>query len=102
MRYSGKIGYLLGLAVLGALATTTPAAQAQTISPSVAKPAAPVNSVPNPYRSIENWAHMPEGRAWGATAGVYVDPAGTSVWTSSAAAPIPASARSCRRSCGST
>ena len=46
MRYSGKIGYLLGLAVLGALATTTPAAQAQTISPSVAKPAAPVNSDP--------------------------------------------------------
>ena len=80
MRYSGKIGYLLGLAVLGALATTTPAAQAQTISPSVAKPAAPVNSVPNQYRSVENWAHMPEGRAWGATAGVYVDPAGTSVW----------------------
>ena len=80
MRYSGKIGYLLGLAVLGALATTTPAAQAQTISPSVAKPAAPVNSAPNPYRSIDNWAHMPEGRSWGATAGVYVDPAGTSVW----------------------
>ena len=80
MRYSGKIGYLLGLAVLGALATTTPAAQAQTISPSVAKPAAPVNSPPNPYRSIDNWAHMPEGRSWGATAGVYVDPAGTSVW----------------------
>ena len=80
MRYSGKIGYLLGLAVLGALATTTPAAQAQTISPSVAKPAAPVNSPPNPYRSIDNWARMPEGRSWGATAGVYVDPAGTSVW----------------------
>ena len=80
MRYSGKIGYLLGLAVLGALATTTPAAQAQTISPSVAKPAAPVNSPANPYRSIDNWARMPEGRSWGATAGVYVDPAGTSVW----------------------
>ena len=79
MRYSGKIGYLLGLAVL-ALATTTPAAQAQTISASVAKPAAPVNSAPNPYRSIDNWARMPEGRSWGATAGVYVDPAGTSVW----------------------
>ena len=80
MRYPGKIGYLLGLAVLGALATTTPAAQAQTINPSVAKPAAPVNSPPNPYRSVENWARMPEGRSWGATAGVYVDPAGTSVW----------------------
>jgi DNA-binding beta-propeller fold protein YncE len=54
--------------------------QAQAIDPATAKPAAPVNSAPNPYRSVENWAHMPEGRAWGASAGVYVDPAGTSVW----------------------
>ena len=31
------------------------------------------NSQPNPYRTIENWAKMPEGRTWGSTAGVDVD-----------------------------
>ena len=33
----------------------------------------PTNSLPNPYRTIENWAKLPEGRAWGSTAGVTVD-----------------------------
>jgi hypothetical protein len=30
------------------------------------------NSQPNPYRTIENWAKLPEGRTWGAAAGVDV------------------------------
>jgi streptogramin lyase len=34
---------------------------------------APQNSQPNPYRTIENWAKLPEGRSWGAAAGVSVD-----------------------------
>ena len=33
----------------------------------------PTNSVANPYRTIENWAKLPAGRAWGSTAGVTVD-----------------------------
>src|SRR5262249_60886986 len=33
---------------------------------SYAEPVAPTNSLPNPYRAIENWAKMPEGRIWGA------------------------------------
>jgi DNA-binding beta-propeller fold protein YncE len=41
---------------------------------------APTNSAPNPYRSVENWAKMPEGRTWGSTSGVAIDPDGTSVW----------------------
>jgi DNA-binding beta-propeller fold protein YncE len=41
---------------------------------------APTNMLPNPYRSIENWARMPEGRVWGSTSGVDIDPDGTSVW----------------------
>ena len=40
----------------------------------------PNNNLPNAYRSIENWAKMPEGRSWGSTAGVAIDPDGTSVW----------------------
>jgi DNA-binding beta-propeller fold protein YncE len=41
---------------------------------------APTNTLPNPYRSIENWARMPEGRVWGSTSGVDIDPDGRSVW----------------------
>src|SRR5690348_17398697 len=33
----------------------------------------PTNSFPNPYRTIANWAKLPEGRRWGSTAGVTVD-----------------------------
>jgi len=31
------------------------------------------NSQPNPYRTIEDWAKLPEGRTWGSAAGVAVD-----------------------------
>jgi streptogramin lyase len=41
---------------------------------------APTNSLPDPYRSVENWAKMPQGRTWGSTAGVWIDPDGASVW----------------------
>lgn len=40
----------------------------------------PTNNLPNPYRSVENWAKMPPGRNWGSTAGVAIDPDGKSVW----------------------
>jgi DNA-binding beta-propeller fold protein YncE len=63
---------MLGLAVLAAVAIAAGAVYSQT--------AAPTNSLPNPYRSIENWDKMPPGRVWGATAGVAVDRDGTSIW----------------------
>jgi DNA-binding beta-propeller fold protein YncE len=47
---------------------------------SFAQSGAPTNSAPNPYRAIEDWAKMPEGRTWGSTSGVDIDPDGTSVW----------------------
>ena len=40
----------------------------------------PVNDLPNPYRRIEPWAVLPEGRTWGQTGGVDVDPDGESIW----------------------
>jgi sugar lactone lactonase YvrE len=40
----------------------------------------PTNDLPNPYRTIEGWAKMPEGRTWGATSAVAIDPDGVSVW----------------------
>ncbi len=35
---------------------------------------------PNPYATIENWAKLPEGRAWGSTSAVEIDRDGKSVW----------------------
>ena len=43
-------------------------------------PAPPVNDAPNPYRTIEGWAKLPPGRAWGSTSAVEVDRDGTSIW----------------------
>ena len=34
---------------------------------------------PNPYRTIENWFHMPEGRTWGSTSAVDLDRDGN-IW----------------------
>jgi DNA-binding beta-propeller fold protein YncE len=45
-----------------------------------AQTGAPRNALPNPYRSIENWGQLPEGRKWGSTSAVAIDPDGTSVW----------------------
>jgi len=36
----------------------------------------PTNSLPNPYRSIENWAQLPQGRIWGSTRAIEIDPDG--------------------------
>src|SRR4051794_36996125 len=45
-----------------------------------AQTTAPVNDRPNPYKSIENWAKLPDGRSWGSTSAVDIDQDGTSVW----------------------
>jgi len=37
-------------------------------------------TLPTPYRTIENWAKMPEGRSWGATSAVDVAPDGKTIW----------------------
>ncbi len=40
----------------------------------------PPNDLPNPYKTISNWAHLPDGRKWGATSGVAIGPDGN-IWT---------------------
>src|SRR5215813_578156 len=40
----------------------------------------PVNDLPNPYRTVEGWAKMPEGRTWGSTSAVEIAPDGKSIW----------------------
>jgi hypothetical protein len=39
----------------------------------------PPNSQPNPYRTIDDWAKLPNGRTWGSTSAVDIAPDG-SVW----------------------
>ena len=59
--------------LLAALAaTSTPGLRAQ-IPP-------PLNDLPNPYRSVDGWAKLPDGRTWGSTAGVDIDPDGVHLW----------------------
>jgi sugar lactone lactonase YvrE len=41
---------------------------------------APVNDLPNPYRTIADHFKMPEGRTWGSTSAVAVDKDGASIW----------------------
>lgn len=41
---------------------------------------APVNDRPNPYRTVEGWAKLPDGRTWGSTSAVAIDRDGVSVW----------------------
>jgi sugar lactone lactonase YvrE len=70
MRKRHASGHTLGFALIALMATGAVYSQG----------VAPTNSLPNPYRSIENWAKMPEGRSWGSTAGVWADRDGASVW----------------------
>ena len=51
-----------------------------TISSATPPAASPVNDAPNPYRTVENWAQLPEGRMWGSLSAVDVDRDGKSVW----------------------
>jgi DNA-binding beta-propeller fold protein YncE len=47
----------------------------------------PVNSGANPYRVVRDWAHAPEGRAWGGSNGVAIDIDGKSVWATDRCSP---------------
>ena len=38
------------------------------------------NPAPNPYRTVENWAKLPEGRTWGQVISADIDRDGKSIW----------------------
>ena len=40
----------------------------------------PTNSLPNPYRTVENYFKLPDGRTWGSTSAVEIDKDGRSIW----------------------
>ncbi len=65
MTFARRISALALAAVLGAAALAS--AQA-------------VNDLPNPYTTHQGHFTLPEGRTWGATSAVDIDPDGTSIW----------------------
>ncbi len=65
-------GVVLAALVAGVLATS-PTSQAQA-------PPAPTNTAPNPYKTVEGYFKMPEGRTWGSTSAVEIDRDGRSIW----------------------
>jgi hypothetical protein len=71
MRSSGRARYL-GFATFALIVAAGGTAYTQAVTPT--------NSGPNPYRTIESFAKMPEGRIWGSTAAVDIDKDGTSIW----------------------
>jgi sugar lactone lactonase YvrE len=86
MLHRFRTGAALALVVAIAFAIVATEALTQAV--------APTNSAPNPYRTIEGWAKMPEGRIWGSTAAVDIDPDGSSIWVAERCAAqgfIPAS-----------
>jgi DNA-binding beta-propeller fold protein YncE len=59
----------LGVALLATAAISLGAAHAQD-----------VNAAPNPYRALDTWAQLPQGRVFGQAIGIDIDRDGKSVW----------------------
>src|SRR5437763_11670480 len=70
MNYFKRLQFVLGAAIIAAVAL--PADKGLAQGP---------NDARNPYRLEENWAKLPEGRTWGSTIGIEIDPDGKSLWT---------------------
>jgi sugar lactone lactonase YvrE len=40
----------------------------------------PTNTAPNPYKTVEQFLKLPEGRTWGSTSAIEIDRDGRSIW----------------------
>src|SRR5271154_5582 len=49
-------------------------------APTVADTKEPTNDASNPYRTIEHWAKLPDGRKMGSTSAIDIDRDGKSIW----------------------
>ena len=87
MSLSRQVRNVLGVPAMGSLLLVTVACGGAELEPAVdeAAPAdmaavldgrVPINDLPNPYSSIDGWGKLPDGREWGSTAGVDIDPDG--------------------------
>ena len=73
MPHASRVRFTLAVAAIVMIAASGVRARAQASSP-------PRNDLPNPYRTVENWAQLPDGRKWGSTSGVAISPDGN-IWT---------------------
>jgi len=69
MRHLGRIGLALLAGITALLNAPGGRLYGQPSYP-------PSNDLPNPYKTVKDWAQMPDGRKWGSTAGVQVGPDG--------------------------
>src|SRR5579864_8288289 len=76
MPFGNRTRFALAIATVAVSAFSWGTAYAQ----SEAANEVPTNDAPNPYRTIEGWAKLPEGRKWGSTSAVAIDKDGKSVW----------------------
>ena len=87
MSLSRQVRNVLGVPAMGSLLLVAVACGGAEVEPAVdeADMAAvldgrmPLNDLPNPYSSIDGGGKRPDGREWGSTAGVDIDPDG-SLW----------------------
>jgi sugar lactone lactonase YvrE len=73
MLHSGRVKFTLLITIIAVMALSAWRAESQSKDQ-------PVNDLPNPYVTVENWAKLPEGRKWGATSAVDIDRDGRSIW----------------------
>ena len=73
MSHGVRVRLTLVVVIVAAIATSEATAYAQAN-------VEPTNNLPNPYQTVENWAKMSEGRTWGSTSAVDIDPDGKSIW----------------------
>ena len=77
MTLSKRVGWTLAITGAALMVVVVEGAVAQNLG-NVSIP--PINDLPNPYRSVDGWAKLPDGRTWGSTAGVDIDPDGIHLW----------------------
>jgi DNA-binding beta-propeller fold protein YncE len=71
---------ILSIALLGVAALLTCGTRAGAQAAAAQAQAKPTNDAPNPYRTVEGWAKLPDGRVWGSTSAVAIAKDGESVW----------------------
>jgi len=73
--FAQSVGRSLAFGALACAASTT-LASGQASSPTMA----PINDLPNPYKTETDWAKMPAGRTWGSMSAVDVARDGKTIW----------------------
>jgi sugar lactone lactonase YvrE len=73
MPHGRRVRFAVAAAAIAMIVSSGVNARAQASTP-------PRNDLPNPYRTVRNWAQLPDGRKWGSTSGVAVGPDGN-IWT---------------------